>query len=78
MKQVELKTSKMTADEYQQTYYCNCPKCGELPHYKGNEKGQWAICKPCKIRWLLGRDVLENCEEDSEGELSGLTKVLVA
>ena len=69
----------MTTDEYQNTYYCNCPRCNELPtRYRSNEKGQWAVCSPCSIRWLIGKEVLEGCQEDAEGELSGLTTVLAA
>jgi len=68
----------MTQDEYQQTYYCNCPKCGDLPtRYRGNERGQWAVCSACSIRWLIGREVLEDCQEAAEGELCRLTQVLV-
>ncbi len=69
----------MTKDEYQKKYYCNCPKCDELPtRYRSNEKGQWAVCEPCSIRWLIGKKVLEDCQEDSAGELGSLTQVLVA
>ena len=48
---------QMTKDEYQKKYYCNCPKCGELPQFRSNEKGQWAVCEPCSIRWLIGKKV---------------------
>ena len=65
----------MTTDEYQEKYYCNCPKCGELPKYKRNEKGQWAVCEPCGLRWLIGKKVLEDCQE---GDMRKLTQVLVA
>ena len=69
----------MTQDEYQQTYYCNCPKCSELPgQYRGNEKGQWAVCEPCGIRWLVGKEVIEDCQEDTDGALGSRTQVLVA
>ena len=68
----------MTRDEYQKKYYCNCPKCDELPTtYRGNEKGQWAVCEPCSIRWLIGKEVLEDCQEDAENALRSLKQVLV-
>jgi len=68
----------MTQDEYQQTYYCNCPKCSELPTlYRSNDKGQWAVCEPCNIHWFIGRDVLEDCQQDSDSALRSLTQVLV-
>ena len=65
----------MTQDKYQQTYYCNCPKSGELPLFRNIEKGQWAVCEPCKIRWMIGLDVLENCEEDAQNTLEGLSPI---
>ena len=52
----------MTEDEYQRKYFCDCPRCHELPtRYRSNEKGQWAVCEPCSIRWLIGKKVLEDC-----------------
>ena len=67
----------MTQDEYQQTYYCNCPKCSELPtRYRCHHRGQWAVCEPCSIRWLIGDAVIEECQEAAGGELSRLTQVL--
>ena len=68
----------MTQDEYQENFCCDCPRCGELPQFRSNGKGQWAVCKPCNIRWLIGIDVLENCMGDAQNTLEGLTQELVA
>ena len=69
----------MTKVEHRDSYDCNCPKCSELPtRYRSNEKGQWAVCEPCGIRWLIGGDNLGDCQADSDGALGRLTQVVVA
>ena len=65
--------------EYEKRFYCNCPKCLELPtRYLDDGKLQWALCQPCGIRWCIGANVIRDCKPDKTEELSGIQQVIAS
>lgn len=67
----------MNQSEYRKTFFCDCPKCGGSPEFVDDGYRQWATCKPCGGRWIVGDKLLDDCQPANETELKKLSQWLV-